>query len=257
MRSLTRALGFLSIAPMGNLAHFETGQIPLMLAAFPLAGAILGAALGAFWHVLNLFLDAQLSAAITVCAWATLTRGFHLDGLADCADGLGGGFTPEARLKIMKDPHIGAFGTIAIVGVLLVKYSALTALPAHPLPFAFPEQGKLIRGVVWFALIVSAARFGMLCGMVGARYARADGGLGKDFFPAAKPWVLLAAAPVPLALALLCGRERGLIVVAVPVAIALLFRLLVNRMLRGLTGDTLGAMVELGELGALISALFV
>ena len=256
MRPLTRALGFLSVLPFGKLANFERGHLPAMLAAFPLAGAILGALLGAFWHVLLQVMDARPAAAVCVCAWAAMTRAFHLDGLADCADGLGGSYSPAGRLKIMKDPHIGVFGTAALFGAMLIKYSALESLAMGiraPLIFLGTDLGLAGRRMLLLALIFSASRLGLLCGACQAKYARAEGGLGKEFIDAVKPGVLLIGAVVPLALVFAWGFELGLCVLFAPLLVALLLRLLFGRALGGQTGDTLGATVELGEMAALLA----
>jgi cobalamin synthase len=69
-------------------------------------------------------------AVLVVALSAWVTRGLHLDGLADFADGLGGGSTREEALRIMRDPAVGAFGVIALVLVLVVKIAAVDALPS-------------------------------------------------------------------------------------------------------------------------------
>jgi adenosylcobinamide-GDP ribazoletransferase len=67
-----------------------------------------------------------------------VTGGLHLDGLADCADGIFGGHTPEQRLAIMRDSRIGTFGVLALVAVLLIQFAALSMLPSHALRAALP-----------------------------------------------------------------------------------------------------------------------
>ena len=247
MRSILRAFGFLSVLPLGRFAQFDTPQIPAMLAVFPITGACLGAALGLIWHFMLLVLDPRVAAALTVCAWEFLTRGLHLDGLADCADGLGGGYDPDARLRIMKDSRVGVFGSAAIFGTFLVKYSALTSLALKP----GLEPGSAFDQVLLLALVFAAARFAMLCGMCGARYARPEGGLGRDFIASARLWTLAVGVVIPLVIAIFCGRERGLLALAASVIIAIVLRALFNLALSGQTGDTLGAMVESAEMTAL------
>jgi adenosylcobinamide-GDP ribazoletransferase len=255
LRSIFRALGFLSILPLGKLAHFETRDIPAMLAAFPLAGAILGACVGACWDGLVQVLPFDLTTALTICIWVLLTRAFHLDGLADCADGLGGSYTREGRLKIMKDPHTGAFGVVAIVCVLLVKYAALhgyTVTDIFQIRRIQLQGGDSIRRMLLISMVMSSARFGILAAACGANYARdPETGLGKDFIASAKLWVLLIGAIVPLALGAYAFERRGLMVVAAVFSTAMLLKLLFRRMLGGQTGDTLGATVEVCEIVAL------
>ena len=242
--------------PLGRLAHFETRDIPAMLAAFPLAGAIMGACVGACWHGLLQVLPFDFATALTVCIWVLLTRALHLDGLADCADGLGGSYTREGRLKIMKDPHTGAFGVVAIVCVLLVKYAALHGYSVTDI-FQFRRmrvqgEDELQRRVLLLAMVMCVSRFGILAAACGSDYARApESGLGKDFIASARIWVLLAGSVVPLALGVFAFEKHGLIAVAAIFSTAMLLKFLFRRMLGGQTGDTLGATVEICEIVAL------
>jgi adenosylcobinamide-GDP ribazoletransferase len=256
MRSLLRALGFLSILPLGRAAHFDKQHIPGVLAAFPLAGALLGALLGVLWYGLMQVFMYTPATAMLIGAWLLLTRAFHLDGLADCADGLGGGYTRERRLAIMKDPHIGVFGTTAIIGVLLIKFSCLLHWPEFvlsPPRHVLSAHSPLMASVLTFALVLSSARFAVLVGACGSTYARApESGLGQDFIASTKMWVVIAGAIVPAALALILYSKQACAVLAAAVCIALLLRWIFNRAIGGQTGDTLGATVELAEAAALI-----
>jgi len=233
-----------------------------MLAAFPLAGALLGAVLGLLWRLFAGTFNPQMSAALVVAAWVLLTRGFHLDGLADCADGIGGSYTREGRLKIMKDPHIGAFGTIAIVCALLMKFAVLSsfALTVPHSPFAWwsDNTNSWSECMLFTALILSSARLGILVGACGAHYARdPESGLGRDFIAGARPWTLLGGAIVPLAMGAVWAGANGFIVVLAPVLTALFLRRLFQNKLGGQTGDTLGATVELGEIAAILAAVAI
>ncbi|HAD03513.1 MAG TPA: adenosylcobinamide-GDP ribazoletransferase, partial [Desulfuromonas sp.] len=76
------------------------------------------------------YLPATVVAGILMVLLVLLTGGLHLDGVADVADGLGGGRDAAARLRIMKDSRVGAMGVVALILVLLLKYQALAAFPA-------------------------------------------------------------------------------------------------------------------------------
>jgi adenosylcobinamide-GDP ribazoletransferase len=253
MRPLLRALGFLSVLPLGRLAHFEKENIPAALAAFPLAGALLGALLGLAWHGAAIIFPEHIAAAALVLAWVLLTRAFHLDGLADCADGLGGGYAQERRLQIMKDPHIGVFGAAAIMCALLLKAACLLDLkPLQPLVL-MPLCPVVLQRVLTLAMVLSAARFTVLIGACGARYARApEPGLGREFIVAARVWVVLAGCLAPVMLAFVLGGAVAWVVLAGVVLAALLLRFVFARAIGGQTGDTLGATVEVGEAVALL-----
>ena len=97
-------------------------------AAFPVVGLLIGLMTSLMVLALQAVMPPLLLAA-WACAFMTLiTRGFHLDGLADLADGLGGGYTPARRLEIMKDSATGAFGSLALVLAILLKASAIYSL---------------------------------------------------------------------------------------------------------------------------------
>src|ERR1700687_2065887 len=101
------AFGFLTILPVGTR---EIGLAELGPAGrwFPLVGLVLGALLAVIHQVAVLLIAPLLSAALVIAAWALLTGMLHLDGLADCCDGLLTAATSERRLEIMHDPHRGA-----------------------------------------------------------------------------------------------------------------------------------------------------
>ena len=184
--------------------------------------------------------------------WAILTRAFHLDGLADCADGLGGGYTRERRLEIVKDPHTGAFGVVAIVCVLLLKYAALSGGTFFVSAWLY-GQGVWLRQVLLLALVCSLGRLSVLLVAAGSNYARAEGGLGRDFIAGAGWGVLMFGCIVPAGLAYLVLEGRALWPVAAVIGAALLLRLIFSRALGGQTGDTLGATVEICEVVALVT----
>src|ERR1700677_2723291 len=104
----------------------------------PFAGAIVGAIGGLALVVANeLSLPPFLAATLAIAALALTTGALHEDGLADVADGFGGGSTREAKLAIMRDSRIGAFGAIALVLSLLLRVGALASLQRHSPGFAF------------------------------------------------------------------------------------------------------------------------
>jgi len=257
MRSLARALGFLSPLPLGTNAHFQRADMPAMLAAFPLAGAILGALLGVLWAGFGIVFNLPIAAALLVVSWAALTRGFHLDGLADCADGLGGSYSREGRLKIMKDPHIGVFGTVAVVCSLLLKYAVFSgsALNVSHSPVDWWRATTTLwsEPTLLMALVLSSARWAVLAGAWNASSARdPEAGLGNDFIASAQGWTFAVGGVVPLMLGYLWGGLSGIAVALTPVILAMWLRVFFKRTLGGQTGDTLGATVELGEIAAVL-----
>ena len=94
---------------------------------FPWVGAILGLIFLGAWSILLKVLPHPAAAALLLCLTVWITGGLHLDGLADTVDGLGGGRDPEARRHIMKDSRVGAFGVLALILALLLKFAFFLA----------------------------------------------------------------------------------------------------------------------------------
>src|SRR5699024_2001286 len=124
---VTASLRFLTRLPIPS----ASGDIRLAdaMAAFPLAGAIVGALTGLVAALLGAAGIAPLiGASLTLAAALCLTGGLHEDGLADTADGFGGGGTRERRLEIMRDSRIGTYGTLALVVSCTAKIAAIAAV---------------------------------------------------------------------------------------------------------------------------------
>ncbi|SMD14879.1 adenosylcobinamide-GDP ribazoletransferase [Lentzea albidocapillata] len=202
---------------------------------------VVGVVLGAFVvGVLELLAISNISALVAgflvVGVVALATRGMHLDGLADVADGLGCYGPPERALKVMKDGGAGPFGVVSLIVVLGAQAAAL------------PHAGW---GVVLLAFATSRAAFGICC-MRGVPAARPEG-LGALVAGTQHPllvvgtWVVLAAAAIPL------GWRA---VVAVVVAFALVWLLVkhTGKRFGGITGDVLGAAAEIALLAVLVIA---
>src|SRR5262249_24897988 len=158
---------------------------------------------------------------------AAVTRGLHLDGLADSFDGLLGGRDRGQRLEIMRDPRIGSFGATALALVLLLKWSALAELAA---PLRWPS----------LLLVPTIARFAMV-GTVGAvPYAR-DHGLGAGYHAAARGAPALVAAGIAVVVAVGLFGPGGVPLVAVGAGVALGVSWWAWCALGGATGDIYGA----------------
>jgi adenosylcobinamide-GDP ribazoletransferase len=202
---------------------------------FPAAGALLGWLLWIVaWGLVHLpGLWNQGIAFFILLGGVFLTRGFHLDGLADCADGLGGGHSRGKRLAIMKDSHIGVFGVAAVTLLLLGKWICLTRLTTVGELLWLPTAWIISRTIP-----VALAFF--------LPYAREDG-TGAEFVRNCKGSHLGAALALGSLLIFFGGGPLHL-TAWVPAAIfALLWGYYVWRRLGGVTGDVLGAAVETSE----------
>jgi adenosylcobinamide-GDP ribazoletransferase len=211
--------------------------------ALPLAGLVVGL-VGALVYALShrLGLPAWPAAALTVAATLVVTGALHEDGLADTADGFGGGNTRQQKLDIMRDSRTGAYGVCALVLSILLRVAALASLADT-------------HAVVW-ALIAShsAARAAMPILMWLLPPARADG-LSHD---AGRPpgESVAAGAAIAFVLLLFCLYPmRGVIATLLLVAVVALTAWLSSRQIDGQTGDVVGALEQVAEIVVLLVAV--
>lgn len=210
----------------------------------PLVGLALGAVLSALLVGVDRLTAGPplLAAALVVAGLALLTRGLHLDGLADLADGLGSYLPPERARAVMKQPDVGALGLAAVVLVLLLQTAALVACVSAG------------RGVTAVLLAVVTARVGVTAACTVGVPAAAPSGLGalvagtvpRGVAPAL---AVVTAAGGVAALAVETAAAGAALVlpvaaVAAGLAAAYLVRRQAVRRLGGITGDVLGAIVE-------------
>ncbi len=243
MKQLKLALSFLTVLPVRITATLQPGDLGRSAAWFPLVGLLLGLLLaGARLGLARLFPD-PLGAILVVALWAGLTGGLHLDGLADCCDGMLAAVTPERRLEIMKDPRLGTFGGAGLTLHLLIKTGALAALAVQP-------GADWTRALLPLLLAPALARWLILIAAV-QPMAR-PGGLGAEFASGLSRRAFLCAALIPLALAGF-GGLRGLAALALAHLAVLGVIRLARARLGGLTGDVLGLTVELGESAVLLA----
>lgn len=244
-RAFRLALSFLTIIPVG-LGEDETSDAELAASrfAFPVAGAAIGLVLASVSLGLSRWGVAQGAAAfLLVAVGVVLTGALHLDGLADTADGLFLAGTPERRLEAMRDPRVGSFGVISLVLLILGRYSALGALRESERAWALVGSAVMGRAL----LLVSA-------GM--ADYARPEG-TGRNFVEASTSLEAAWAALGCVVVGLLTAGGKGAIAAAAALALAWGVTKLARTRLGGVTGDTLGAVLELGELGFLTTLVLV
>ena len=258
LRHYLLAVQFFTRIPVtGRLATW-VGYSPAMLRAssahFPGVGWLVAAmAVGSYaalWLGLGGAGFAPLAAAVG-CAIATVlvTGGFHEDGLADVADGLGGAYQPERALEIMKDSRIGAFGAMALVLALLAKVALLAQLGHLGLSSALAAlAGGHVLSRLWPLIIVRALPH------VGDTATSKSKPLADQISVRALAAAALWCFP---ALALVYQALGALVLIASLLASAagaawMLWRF--ARRLQGFTGDCLGATQQVGEIGFYLGA---
>jgi len=230
------AFQFLTLVPPVVRRPFAPLEMGRAVGYFPLVGVLLGGLLVGLDRGLARLFPADVSAPLLLAAWVIATGALHLDGFLDACDGLFGGHTIEARLRIMRDERVGAFGLAGGVLLLLLKYAALAAAPHR---------------AVALLLAPTLARWGMTLAVILFPYARAQG-LGRAMKDHAG-WVQAALATgIALATAWFAGGWLGLAALGLAGVATLGAARFVLARLPGLTGDIYGAICETVEVLVLL-----
>lgn len=231
VRHLSGAVSFLTILPVGRHQDFNAADsVPY----FPLAGLIIGALLVATDLVVASFWPQGAAALIDLIGLAVITGALHLDGVADTADGLYGQRSVDQALTIMKDSRVGAMGVVALVVVLAVKWVGLAGIGHHRL--------------LVLLLIPAFARSAVIVAVRYLPYGRSDGGTGAAFFDRPPGLAQFGGLALVVLLSFLLGGYALFLLAG--------FALLVSGVLMYyrrktgcLTGDMLGALIEITEAG--------
>ncbi len=238
--SLAAALQFLTVMPPLVRRPFTPDELGRSVGWFPFVGLLLGAILAGLDRLLGRAFPPGVTAALVLAAWVLVTGALHLDGFLDSCDGLFGGHTPEARLRIMRDERAGAFAVIGGILLMLLKYAALAGNPHR-------TAALVLAPVV--------GRWGMAVAVVGFPYGRTEG-LGRAMKDhARRPQVLLASVIALATVAALVVPNDWRAILTLPLAGVVVWAggRFVRRRLPGLTGDIYGALCELLEVVVLLA----
>jgi adenosylcobinamide-GDP ribazoletransferase len=245
MRALLVATAFLTRVPVR--VHGDGRDVGHAARWFPLVGTAIGG-LGAllargFVEVPNLPVPLQAFLLVGLGAW--ITGAIHLDGLADMADGFGGGRDRDDVLRIMRDPRIGSFGALALVLIVGIKVAAIAALL---------DRRAAIRALI---AAPTLSRWTIVALGAWLPYARPEGGLGQALaLPGDKGRLLWATATTAAVVAIAAGWH-ALVLGALAVAMTAVVGETARRRIGGVTGDVFGAAVELTETMVLVGALLM
>lgn len=237
MKYLQIAFNLLTTLPARASNDWQPGDSGRAAGWYPLVGLVVGLLVAAVWTVSSWVFPPLVCAGLALAAWILLTGGLHLDGLADCCDGLFHASNPERRLQIMKDPHLGAFGAMGLVLTLLLKFAALASLPSEHAILAILLSASLGRWMVLLAGTQSLAR---------------PGGMGADFSSGLSKSALAWGAIIPLILTAFLGLH-GLLALAITLLAAIGLLYLAHARIGGVTGDVFGLLIEIIEIVTLIT----
>lgn len=237
MKYLSIAFNLLTTLPVRAAADWQPGDSGRAAGLYPFVGLVIGALVALAYSLLHLFFPTLITAALTLTLWVALTGGLHLDGLADCCDGLLHASNAEKRLEIMKDSRMGAFAGIGLTLTLLLKVSALASLPtdkAVPVILLAASLGR------WFIILA------------GFQPLARPGGMGADFSSGLQKSALAWGGLIPFGLAIYLGVPGILVLGITFLAVFLLLRFVRTR-IGGVTGDVFGLIVEVVETLTLIT----
>jgi len=238
------ALRFMTVLPVRNSDTLEPDWLTRASGYFPAVGIVIGIASAIVFAIASRYWAGFIPAVLAIATGVLLTGALHEDGMADTADGFGGGRTRDEVLRIMRDHAIGSYGAGALILVIAFRIAAIAGLIGGPraLPALLlaPAIGR------WSAVLLSATQ----------DYARP-----LDDERAASPgspsrWIgrreLIIATIVAVPLAALAGRGRGAVALAAAAGGTLLWGRWCRRRIGGVTGDTIGAGIEASECLALL-----
>jgi len=237
MRGLILAFQFLTRLPTPQLADFKQEELSSSATWFPLVGMVIGLLLVvAAW--LGASATPWLVALLVTLVWIGITGALHLDGAADLADALGASHRDSERfLSVLKDPHIGSFGVIVLIALILTKLISIASLMESP------------DATLWPLLLVPAwARLGAIYWSQSLEPLAA--GSGKQFaaqIPEHSVWLW------GVGLLLLSWFTVSLFFAVAAIASLLLWRVFLQWRVNGMNGDCLGAGIEYCECAMLLT----
>jgi adenosylcobinamide-GDP ribazoletransferase len=243
MNGIALLFKFMTRLPVGFEPKFDSDNLGKSMKFFPIVGMVMGIILfGFFWGLSHIIYSPMVMAVILVIIEVVLTGGLHLDGLADTFDGIFSYRSKQKMLEIMKDSRLGTNGGLVLILYFILKVALLYEL-------------NLIIGIpagVVLLLTPAFARLNSVVNCASAPYARATG-MGKTFVDNTNGTGVIIATILTLIYgALVCNLflipYAILVIVPILMVLGYVFAKLMTRKIGGITGDTLGAVVELSEI---------
>lgn len=199
---------------------------------YPFIGLLAGAGAVFLRHLCALLFPFSFSIVLVLAFLVWISGGLHEDGLADVADGMGGGWTRDDRLSIMKDSRIGAFGALALVLALLAKYAALTSM----------DHARLDAAIVSAQIL---GRWAFLPMGYFNSYARQ--GLGAEFMKGLSFKAVALGTAAAGAGVVLLDKVHGALAMTAAILLIALMSIYFKKRIGGVTGDCFGATFQLVE----------
>ncbi len=253
-RNFLLALGFFTRIPVPSFADFQESELNHSAKYFPLVGIIVGLVGAIAYYTFSMVLPTSIALLISMASTIYLTGAFHEDGLADSADGLGGGWQREQILTIMQDSRLGTYGAVALFLMLFAKFQALNLLHSTFIPMVLVAGHALSRtSAVWV--------------MATANYVKSDGKAKPLATQISATHLLLAnffgLLPFIIIVGMLIHSQHVFLTVSKFLMMTLLpvfvswfwWRAKLLKNIGGYTGDTLGATQQITELAFYLGVL--
>ncbi len=244
MDRLFNAILFYSRLPVPRGVNCAPEILSQSLRYFPLVGVIVGViGYGGYW-LASMVLPHNICVIVAMVAMILTTGALHEDGFADFCDGFGGGYTKESILRIMKDSHIGTYGVIGLIMMLLTRYTLLCSFDTESMATVI----ILAQGASRFAPVVMTKI---------STYARTEPSKSShSALGLSMSGVIIAMIFALLPLVILDWRVAVCYILIMSI-IFTLFRRYIYRHIEGFTGDTLGALQQIGEVAFYTTLLII
>jgi len=230
MKHLIILIQFLTRIPINIHLDVKREDLSKAVVYFPIVGYIIGGILSLIYLGLNDSIDQLILVFLIVMIQVVITGGLHIDGLSDTFDGIYSGRKKEQILVIMKDPNVGIFGVLSIFFVIMFKFLLLY---------------KISNAVLWVLLLMPVfSRFCVILASYIGDYARKSG-LGNLFIgQVTKSQLIVGFICTLIPLYFMPKLYIGLVINLI---FTIWFVKYISKKIDGITGDTLGAIVELNE----------
>ncbi|MDD7794989.1 adenosylcobinamide-GDP ribazoletransferase [Clostridium sp. 'White wine YQ'] len=235
MKNFILILQFMTRIPININLKVERENFQKGVAFFPLVGLIVGAFEASIFYISSRIVPFNTSIFVTVISHVVITGAIHIDGLGDTIDGIFSGRSKEKILEIMKDSRVGTFGALGIIFLIAGKIITLSSI----------NSIEIYKGII-LAPIISRTLITLL--MYKRKYAREKEGMGDLFIGVLEKKNFIIALLTGIMLISIIGRIQGVVLLSICFFFTILFRNYIEKRIGGITGDILGASVELNEL---------
>ena len=241
LRAMAAAFTFMTRVPVGRWIAHDLSDLPRSAAWFPLVGTTVGAVGAGVFLLGHQWWSPLVAALLSTAATVRITGAFHEDALADSLDGFGGGWTTEQVLTIMKDSRVGSYALVGMILALVLKCVLLADLGVQRAAMALLTAHTLGRcASVWLIAALPYVR------------PEASGerpSAGRPFVDGVHRGRIFTAALTAIGVAVICLGIAGLIAITVALLLTVVSGRYFRRRIGGITGDALGAVNQLVELG--------